>query len=142
MAAHKEETIPAKAPTCTETGLSEGKKCSVCGEITKEQETTPAAGHNEIAIPGKAATCTAKGLTEGKKCSICGEITKAQEEIATLPHTYDDGVVSDSRKTYTCVKTGWCGMKEAGKGLFDGLKTYRHILNILSRLTICILTVH
>ena len=103
LAAHKEETIPAKAPTCTETGLSEGKKCSVCGEITKEQETTPAAGHNEIAIPGKAATCTAKGLTEGKKCSICGEITKAQEEIATLPHTYDDGVVSDSRKTYTCV---------------------------------------
>ena len=31
---HIEETIPAVAPTCTQTGLTEGKKCSVCGEVT------------------------------------------------------------------------------------------------------------
>lgn len=36
---HTEETLPAKAPTCKDTGLTEGKKCSVCGEITKAQET-------------------------------------------------------------------------------------------------------
>ena len=30
---HTEEVIPAVEPTCTEDGLTEGKMCSVCGEI-------------------------------------------------------------------------------------------------------------
>ena len=43
---HTEVTLEAKAATCTETGLTEGKKCSVCGEITVEQEVIPALGHD------------------------------------------------------------------------------------------------
>ena len=42
---HSEEVIPAVAATCTETGLTEGKKCSVCGEILAAQEEIPALGH-------------------------------------------------------------------------------------------------
>ncbi|MGM9600946.1 MAG: leucine-rich repeat protein [Faecousia sp.] len=41
---HTEETIPGKAPTDTETGLTEGKKCSVCGEILVAQQVIPATG--------------------------------------------------------------------------------------------------
>ena len=41
---HTEETIPGKAPTATEPGLTEGKKCSVCGEILVKQEEIPATG--------------------------------------------------------------------------------------------------
>ncbi|MBQ7099093.1 MAG: S-layer homology domain-containing protein [Oscillospiraceae bacterium] len=44
--AHTEEVIPAVAPTCTETGLTEGKKCSVCGEILVAQKVVPALGHD------------------------------------------------------------------------------------------------
>ena len=87
---HTEETIPGKDASCTETGLTEGKKCSVCGEVLVAQEETPAKGHTEEAISGKDATCNETGLTEGKKCSVCGEITVAQEEIAALGHTYDN----------------------------------------------------
>jgi len=87
---HTEELIPGKAATCTETGLTEGKKCYVCGEILVAQEEIAALGHTEEVIPGKAATCTETGLTEGKKCSVCGEILVAQEEIAALGHTYDN----------------------------------------------------
>ncbi len=37
--------LGSKAATCTESGLSEGKKCSVCGEIVEEQKTIAALGH-------------------------------------------------------------------------------------------------
>ena len=44
---HTEEVIPGKAATTTETGLTEGKKCSVCGKILVAQQEIaklPAAG--------------------------------------------------------------------------------------------------
>ena len=33
--------------TCTEAGLTEGKKCSVCGEITLAQEVIASLGHKD-----------------------------------------------------------------------------------------------
>ncbi|MBQ7601839.1 MAG: hypothetical protein IJU49_06735 [Lachnospiraceae bacterium] len=45
-AGHKPVSIPAKAATCTETGLTEGRKCSACGIILTQQQTTPALGHD------------------------------------------------------------------------------------------------
>lgn len=43
---HTEVTLQAVAPTCTETGLTEGKGCAVCDEILVERETVEALGHN------------------------------------------------------------------------------------------------
>ena len=43
---HTEETIPAVAATCIETGLTEGKKCSVCGEVLVAQEPVSSLGHD------------------------------------------------------------------------------------------------
>ena len=84
---HTEEPIPAVAATCTQTGLTEGTKCSVCEEILAEQEEIPALGHTGETIPGRAATCTEPGLTEGAKCTVCEEILAEQEEIPALGHT-------------------------------------------------------
>ena len=39
---HAEEIVPGKAATETEPGLTEGKKCAVCGEILVAQEVIPA----------------------------------------------------------------------------------------------------
>ena len=99
---HTEEAVPGKAATCTETGLTDGKKCSVCGETLAAQEEIAALGHTEEAVPGKAATCTETGLTDGKKCSVCGETLVAQEEIKALGHTEE--VVPG--KAATCTEAG------------------------------------
>lgn len=78
---HSAEVIPGKTATCTADGLTEGSKCSICGEILTAQETIPAAGHQPETLPGKEPTATESGLTAGSKCSVCGEILKAQEVI-------------------------------------------------------------
>ncbi len=85
--AHTEETIPAVAATCTGKGLTEGKKCSVCGTITVAQTEIDALGHTEEAIPAVDATCTTAGSTAGTKCSVCGEVLKAPEKIEAKAHT-------------------------------------------------------
>ena len=99
---HKEEVDAAKDATCTETGLTEGKHCSVCGEILVKQEVIPAKGHTEEVDSAKDATCTETGLTEGKHCSVCDEILVKQEVIPALGHKE----VIDKAVPATCTKTG------------------------------------
>ncbi len=50
---HTEEVLSAKEATCEENGLTEGKKCSICGEILVAQITIPSKGHNYV--DGKCA---------------------------------------------------------------------------------------
>jgi hypothetical protein len=59
---HTEQVLLGKAPTCTDSGLTEGKKCSVCDKVLVEQEEILADGHTyeqEVIEP----TCTDKGYT-------------------------------------------------------------------------------
>ena len=79
--AHTEEIIPEKVPTCEEPGLTEGIRCSVCGEILKEQKTEgEATGHNfgEYKTT-KAATALNTGV-KTRTCGVCGK-----EETITIP---------------------------------------------------------
>ena len=39
---HTEEILAGKDATCTEAGLTDGKKCATCGEILVAQEEIPA----------------------------------------------------------------------------------------------------
>ena len=54
---HSEVVVPAVNPTCTTTGLTEGKYCSVCDTILVNQTVTDARPHN----------------FERFVCTICGE---------------------------------------------------------------------
>ncbi len=110
---HIEEVLPGVAATCTETGLTEGIKCSVCGTILQAQTEIPAAGHNVVTDIKVNATCTKPGLTEGSHCSVCQEVFQAQEEIPALGHSWDKGIVTikatyteEGLKTFTCESCG------------------------------------
>lgn len=59
---HTEVSISGREATCKEEGLTEGKKCSVCGEILVAQQTVAKKAHTEAEIPAVAPTCTQDGL--------------------------------------------------------------------------------
>lgn len=88
----------AKEPTCTETGLTAGKHCSVCNEVLEAQTVIPAKGHSMTKTEAKAATCTEAGNSEYYTCGNCGkffsdadgknEIAKDSWVIKALGHDF------------------------------------------------------
>lgn len=88
MIPHTEKVVPGKAATCTETGLTDGKVCDVCGTVIVAQEEIPMKAHTEVEIPAVAATCTEGGKTAGVKCSVCGTIITAPQDTDKLGHDF------------------------------------------------------
>ena len=95
---HTEVTDAAVAPTCTETGKTEGSHCSVCNTVLKAQEVIPALGHTEVTDAAVAPTCTESGKTEGKHCSVCNKILVMQEEIPADGHEWGEWFVTEAAK--------------------------------------------
>ena len=110
---HTEAIDEAVAPTCTETGLTEGKHCSICDEVLVAQETVPALGHDwEAATFMKPKVCKRCGATEGsgleseyllqtlfpekqKSESVGKNLTRLPE--AVRPFRYDGVITGDFR---------------------------------------------
>lgn len=104
----------AKEATCTESGLTEGTHCDVCGYIG-DRAVIAAKGHTPQIIPAVAAKCTTPGSTAGEKCSECGRILKATQPIAATGHSFGEWVVvtpagatKEGLKKRTCA----CGEEE------------------------------
>ncbi len=76
---HNFITIPGKAATCTESGLTDGVKCSACGTVKTAQQVIPAAGH------GKAVTYVNNGDTHSATYDCCGAVYVSNEA-----HSFDD----------------------------------------------------
>ena len=123
---HTEVVDSAVNPTCTSTGLTEGKHCSSCGIVIVKQETVAHLTHKYSSdldidcnncgdirvtdcahivtevIPGKISTCTASGLTDGTKCQNCGKIIVVQTSIPMAAHTEITGLAVEA----TCAAPG------------------------------------
>ena len=108
---HTETIIPAVEPTCTETGLTEGKKCTVCNKVTVKQQTVDYLPHTwKDATCDAPKTCTVCSETSGKAaehkfvadpdekafivkevCESCGEVGKFLK--VQIPPAYKDAVI-------------------------------------------------
>ncbi len=105
------ETIPADhdvieldavAPTCANTGLTKGSKCSVCNEVFVSQVEIEKLDHNYQKVDAVAPSCSAYGYMEGSQCTACGAWEFDRVRIDKLSHT----VVKDPAREPTCTQTG------------------------------------
>ena len=94
---HTEVVDEAVAPSCTDTGLTEGKHCSVCEKVLVKQEEVPSKGHSL----GEDADCM-----NAQKCTVCGTELEAalghdHKAVVTAPTCKTEGFT-----TYTCSRCG------------------------------------
>ncbi|MGI6280403.1 MAG: hypothetical protein ACOYJS_07590 [Acutalibacteraceae bacterium] len=73
---HTPLVLKGKAPTCTEYGLTDGKKCSECNAVIEPQKKITPLGHNFVFSDGK------KG-THIHKCATCGKTQPASNSDFT-----------------------------------------------------------
>ena len=109
---HTAVTDAAVAPTCTETGLTEGSHCSVCDEVLVAQTVVEATGHSYEAVVTDP-TCTAAGYTT--YTCVCGD-TYTEAGDPAINHTYNnEGVCSGCNGVATTVNP------VVGKGYIFGM---------------------
>ena len=96
----EDSEVPA---TCTTTGLTAGKHCSVCNEILKAQTEIPALNHDIEHHAGKPATCTEKGWEAYDTCKRDGCTYTTYQEIPALDHDLEH----HAGKPATCTEKGW-----------------------------------
>jgi len=110
MIAHTEKEIPAKPPTCTSYGETEGVRCSYCGKVLSGISSIPPTGHSfDDGVVTQAPTCTANGVTQ-ITCTICGwwyngsvpKLGHTEVTIPGIPPTATTPGLSAGRKCSTC----------------------------------------
>jgi len=107
---HTTTILPAKAATCTATGLTEGKKCTKCGEILVAQQTIPKTEHE---LGNWTVTKEADCKTEGSKVRSCINCSYEESEIIPVSESHSTAILP--AKAATCTATGLTEGKKCTK---------------------------
>ncbi|MCR5104366.1 MAG: leucine-rich repeat protein [Eubacterium sp.] len=102
---HKEVKDVAVAPTCTNTGLTEGSHCSVCKMVIKRQETIDAVGHDwDEGVITTPSTCKSKG-EKTFTCKREGCNATRKEEVPFADHIQGNPV-RENEVAVSCTSSG------------------------------------
>ena len=97
----------AVAPTCTQTGLTEGSHCRRCSATLTAQRVVAALGHDAVVDPAVEPLCEQPGLTEGTHCGRCDAILLAQERVSCRGHWYAEWTPDgDGTHSAACLRDG------------------------------------
>ena len=120
--AHNVTAIPAKAATCTETGLTAGEKCADCDKVIKAQEVVPALGHDF-----KDGKCTRCGTTDPNAKPAENKFTGLADSAAADGnwYYYTDGKIDTAHNGVDQNKYGWWRV-ENGKVNFNAQGIYQN----------------
>ncbi len=97
------------APTCEETGLTEGVYCEVCGTVITAQEVIPAKGHKKETITAtiEAATCTKEGVREITVfCTVCNKTLSVERQVIPVAEHTPADEIRENVTEATCGKNG------------------------------------
>ena len=119
---HTEVTVPGYAATCTTAGLTDGTKCSVCGETVTAGESIPALGHTDSNGDGACDTC-GEGMSSGTDDSGKYYIAAKRSSGNYFYMTSDLGTASTKR--YTAVDSG---LTELPASITDPQDSYVFVL--------------
>ena len=111
---HTEVTIPAVDATCTKTGLTEGKKCSICDKIIVEQTEVSKTNHNYES--GVCSVCGAEDPNYGSDVTE-REITFNLGANGTASH--NDG---SSKSSYSETVDGYTLSITGGTNMYTGAR--------------------
>ena len=99
---HVEVTDAAVQPTCTEDGKTEGKHCSLCGEIFAAQETVEKLGHDEAIFGYAAGICITGSTAENVNISNNtnnGDVTGTEYAVAAIAFSGTRAFLSAFRRS-------------------------------------------
>ena len=97
-AAYNWDTVEETPATCTETGLTKGVTCKVCGKVIEERKEIPALGHDLKTTT--TATCDTSGHTT-TACQREGCTYKTMASTPALGHDWEIETISA-----TCTEGG------------------------------------
>ena len=110
---HTEETIPAVDVTCDQPGLTEGKKCTTCGEILVAQEEIAPIAHTIEHVEEKTVVCgdAENGNIEYWYCTVCGyawldEACTLNTNLQAVKLPIDHNIEYVAAKAATCFELG------------------------------------
>lgn len=97
------EVLAEVAPTCTEVGKTESRKCKSCGKVFAKAQTIQPLGHDfpEEFVVDVAATCETSGK-QSHHCLRCG----VKSSVETIPALGHDVETIGETVAATCTDTG------------------------------------
>ena len=107
--------IDPVAPTCTQDGSKDGKKCLLCEYTIKEPTIVPATKHKPTDVSEVAPTCTEPGQTAAVQCSACLIWLTPPQKVDSLGgHDFQNYIYNGNATcTQNGTKTGQCSRCDA-----------------------------